>query len=57
MLRITLMIITKQNPIINTQKINRKEYKYIYTTKESYQNIEEENKRIKEESRTTEYSQ
>ena len=48
------MVITKQNPIINTQKINRKEYKYIYTTKESYQNIEEENKRIKEESRTTE---
>ena len=54
MLYVSLLVTTKQKPTINTQKINRQEYKYIYTTKESHQNKKEESRRrIKEEGGTT----
>ena len=45
-LYINLMVITNQKPIIDMQKIKRKQSKYI--TKESQQIMREENRRRKE---------
>ena len=45
------MVATNQKPITDTQKIQRKEYKH--NTKESHQITREENKRRKEQTRTT----
>lgn len=45
------MVITKKKPTIDTQKLERKEYKH--TTKENYQITREETKRRRKEQGTT----
>ena len=51
LLYMNLMVITNQKPIINTQKIKRKETKH--NIKESHQTTREENKRRRKEQRKT----
>jgi len=51
MLYINLTVTTNQKPVIDMQKIKRKESTYI--TKESQQTLREETKRRKEQKRTT----
>lgn len=47
---VSIMVTTKQKPIVNTQKIKRKKYKH--NTKESPQTTKEESKRRKEQKGT-----
>ena len=47
LLYVSLIVTTKQKPIVNTQKIKRQEYKYI--TKESNQTTSEDSNLEKEE--------
>ena len=51
MLYVNLMVTTNQKPVIDMQKIKRKESKYI--TKEGQQIMRQESKRRKEQERTT----
>ena len=51
MLYINVMVTTNQKPVIDMEKIKRKESKYI--TKESQQTMREESRRRKEHRRTT----
>ena len=51
MLFTNLMVTTNQKPVIDMQKIKRKESKYI--TKEGQQIMRQESKRRKEQERTT----
>ena len=51
LLYVISLVTTKQNPLVNTQKIKRKGYNH--TTKESHQTTKEKSKRRREEQRGT----